>query len=91
MINTCYCDNPKSPGVQRLLLFGAVTSVAILQIYIGFFISLKKGIFRINAENFINRIMMSSKEAMLLFQQQEKTFVTIVPSNLLCLNTWENP
>lgn len=35
--------------------------------------------------------MMSSKEAVLLFQQQEKSFVIIVPSNLFRLNTWENP
>lgn len=32
---------------------------------------------------------MSSKEAMLLFQQQEKSFVIIVPSNLFHLKAWE--
>lgn len=56
-----------------------------------FYISLNKDIFRINADNFINRIMMSSKEGMPLFQQQEKSFVITVPSNLFNFKAWENP
>lgn len=57
-------------------MFGAVMDLHCL------FISFNKDIFKITADNFINRIMMSLKEDMLLFQQQEKSFLCYFsPSN----------
>lgn len=74
MLNTYYCDSAKSLGVQSLVAFGAVMSVAITDLHC-LFISFNKDIFKITADNFINRIMMSLKEDMLLFRQQEKSFL----------------
>lgn len=40
------------------------------------FISFNKNIFQITADNFINEIMVPLKEDTLLFQQQEKSFLS---------------
>lgn len=74
MLNTYYYDGPKSLGVQSLVLFGAVMSVAVTDLHC-LFISVNKDICKITADNFINRIMMSLTEDTLLFQQQEKSFL----------------